>query len=247
MKNVFKKISVAMMAVLSVTATNAVELPFDVEAPSWTMYAEYVGDGSGVNIRQQPSTTAARMVVNWNKVDNFQVPLCWFSHWSKATPKSPIESVPFKESAPIISERDGWLQLYGIGPKFSNGWVSAKFCVKKPIKPFTEFDNVQTIERNGEKYAIRLIYDGLDDYAEIYVGKYINGFLVAPYVYTAQCSTSQNGKVYLEDDCLFYPREENDTECSDNEPNIKNFSDRMIDYIISKATPMAHPEIWYGE
>lgn len=245
MKNVFKKFSVAMMAVLSATATNAAQLPFDVEAPSWTMLAECTTEG-GVNIRQQPSTTAARLVYDENNMDMED----WSADgafWSKATPTGTIHPFTFDYSAPIIMEKNGWLQLYGIGPNGTSGWVSAKYCKKTPIKPFTGSDYDRFIEHNGQKYVITIEFNEMTREVKFYVGKMAKGFIVYPYSYTPKngYDYSKNGKTYLENDCLYFPN--NSEGYMPPMPDPKKLSDNSINYLIRKATPMSRPWIQYGE
>lgn len=240
MKSILKKVTVAAIAVLTASTAYAVVLPFDVEAPKWTMVAECETEG-GINIRQQPSTTAARTVVDESNIDDYDIPLCEYTYWSKAPARGSVSVYTFQGEAPIVSEKNGWLELYGIGPKNGNGWVSAKFCKKRAVVPFTNPEFVRVFENGGQKYAVNVDCNEMTGILTFYVGKYVNGFLVCPYAFVASgYNYSENGKTYFEGDCLYFTRAEDEYT-----PNASKLPQNVIDYIIRKATPISTPKILF--
>lgn len=242
MKSILKKVAVAAIAVMSASTAYAVVLPFDVEVPKLTMVAECYSE-DGINIRQQPSTTAARMVYDGNKVDLLDIPFCMcaeHAYWSKAPARGSIAVHTFQGKAPIVSEKNGWLELYGIGPKYGNGWVSAKYCKKRAIKPYN-LENFRVIEKNGQKFAVVMEITEMLLTLKFYVGKYVNGYLVCPYVYeVSRYNHSENGKIYFDDDCLYFPPTDDESI-----PNTSEYPQDAIDYIIRKATPLSTPKILF--
>lgn len=241
MKSILKKVAVAAIAVLSASTAYAVVLPFDVDVPKWTMVAECYSEG-GINIRQQPSTTAARTVYDENKVDDYDIPLCEYTYWSKSPARGSVSVYTFQGEAPIVSEKNGWLELYGIGPKHSNGWVSAKFCKKRAIKPYTCYpDYFRTIEKNGQTFGVDVECNEMDGTVTFYVGKLVNGFIVCPYAFfVPSYNYSENGKTYFDGDCFYFTRAEDEYT-----PRASKLPQDVVEYVIRKATPLSTPKILF--
>lgn len=69
-----------------------------------------------------------------------------------------FSSFDYGQTAPVKQESNGWLLLSGIGPKFTPGWVSAKFCTVGVAGKLTEAelqrnDNVRVWKVGNDIYA----------------------------------------------------------------------------------------------
>lgn len=175
---------VALVATL--LAGYAAPPTFTVEAPAWHKLAMSKSD-EGVNIRKSPSTTAPKLVYDENKIDNYQIPLQFFAHWSSATKLGDgVYPLKLVELTPVVGEKNGWLELANVGPQMKeNGWVSARYCdVVTPGSVFPgEYgtDNFMWLKSDDGNYAIYCTYDEMDGYGAFYVGREIDGMMVFPY------------------------------------------------------------------
>ena len=189
-----KKIIFLIAATLSIMLTNVAEA-FTVEAPKWKKIA--IATTDGVNIRQEPSASSPRLLVDWEKVDNYQVPVNYFGYWSSATPKGSVEAISFSGPSPVVTERGEWLEILNAGPKCdTNGWVNSKFCKVVTPTPITssntaQFNNFNLISsEQDEVFGLYAICDAeMDKYAVFYLGKLIDGVVVAPY--SLYCNTAE--------------------------------------------------------
>lgn len=165
--------------------TKGIKIKFDAEAPTWKTVACTV-DGKEINIRNACSPKAARPIVDENKIDNFQEPVKYFAFWSTAAPKKDQYALMFGgyEYAPVISEKNGWLELLGIGVKGENGWVSAQYCQKYDLQKITRDDlkeNYDMYLNLSGDYVIGKYFSEMDEYVQIDFGKLVNGVVVFPY------------------------------------------------------------------
>lgn len=161
-------------------AAAAAEFPFEVVAPKFSKIA-YTKAMGGINIRQFPSATAPRMLYDEAKIEDFETPLSVCGYWSTERPAGTVKAGTFSGPEAVVSEKDGWLEISGIGANGVNGWVSAKYCEIEPIKPLEAEGELLVMDIDGAQYGIYMGYSEMDDYAECYVGRMVDGILVCPY------------------------------------------------------------------
>lgn len=182
-------------------AAAAAEFPFEVAAPKFNKVA-YTETEGGINIRQSPSATAPRMLYDEAKIDDYEIPLTVYGYWSSARPAGSVMAATFSGPEAVVSEKDGWLEIAGIGPKGVNGWVSAKYCKLEPLRPLESDDNLLLMNIDGGRYGLYMSYSEMDDYAEFYVGRMVDGILVCPYVLVIDIVNrpDENGSALYQDE-----------------------------------------------
>lgn len=188
-----RKIFSIIVAISSLMATSVVQA-FTVEAPKWDKLA--ITTTEDVNIRKEPTASSPRLLVDWEKVDNYQIPINYFAYWSSSAPQGSVNPISFTGPVPVVSEKDGWIEVLNAGPKCeTNGWVNAKFCKIVRPNPITlenteQFNNFSLIPSGpDEVYALYALCDAeMDNNATFYLGRLINGVIVAPY--SLYCSSA---------------------------------------------------------
>lgn len=169
------------LLVSSVGISSAVTLPFEVDKPEVRLvYSE-----NGVNVRQQPSASAKKMIYMEEEAD-FGASEIDVAKWSSTVPRGYV-SLQFYGPAPVVKESAGWYEIKDLAPQNQgNGWVSAKYC-----KPFTPSPLVYP-ETYGMQNSFRwidndyaIVWESAGgsslDFVIIYIGKVVDGWLVCPY------------------------------------------------------------------
>lgn len=228
-----------------------IEFPFEVKAPEWKAFASCTVN-SGINIRQLPSAESPRAMVNHRKITDMGIPLILYANWSAAKPGGQLESLKFREQAPVIDERDGWLKLYGIGPKMADGWVPARYCrlmsaaqCLKPIKDLLQ-NGYNYREINGGDYGIYMeadleMYQGVD----IYIGKFVGDYFVCPYYLYAslEISSQKNGLTRGAGSSWILSVTK---PCDSEDFSFNDIPEDMIMKIIQNAGKLETPTVFYN-
>lgn len=183
-----------LVSIATLLSVNAAPKSFTVQAPNWSKVAVCDTEG-GINIRKSPSTSAPRYVSRCDDPEEY-----WniTNLWSSTPIKKNEQIITFNGTAPIVSEHNGWYELYGIGPQGENGWVSAKFCeVEQPraLKP-GQNNTIDFVwlssSAEGGNYAIYCKYEEMDGFSTFYIGRESNGILVCPYIYCSNANYDPN-------------------------------------------------------
>lgn len=175
---------------------------FNVEAPRWTKLAVSTSD-DGVNIRKGPSTATPRLVYNESKIEDYETPLLYYGYWSATAPKGSIQAIKFTGPNAVVGEKNGWYEVQNMGPRGeSNGWVSAQYCdlvTPEPIKPGSTNGATNFIWLNNDNsadgdYGMYMNFDEMNGMATFYIGRLVNGVLVAPYQLICENAIFDNSK-----------------------------------------------------
>lgn len=224
------------LCAIVVSLTASAQIPFDVKAPEWTQLAR-PNNESGINIRKSPSATAARPMVNWRNVDNYECPLKYFAYWSTAAPKRDVEPVMLTEAAPIVGESNGWLELEGIGAKGENGWVSAKLCSRLTPQPIS----VSELENNPYRRVIRKDQDVyvltlepvMEPEVQFSLGKLVGNYIISPYCFNVDNMQGRTTGLIRENENLYFVTLPQNMDEYGN-PTLRGVPDSVIDDIISR-------------
>lgn len=256
-----KKTILALAVALSSLGCAAVTFPFNVTAPTWNEVAECTTEG-GVNIRKAPSTTAPKLVYNEAKIEDFETPLKYLAYWGSRTGGN-IHAVTFNGIAPVVSIKDGWIELLKEGPKNeSNAWVSSKYCKVTEITPIRASSNPaspQVLFFNIEEnvYAIYLETDEMNGEATFYIGKVADGKIVCPYAYTCEyydCVSNESDSPSISKNQFgsycYYATKKGQTEIIGEygeyyTPNISKLPAETLDFVIKQAKPLDSTTIIY--
>lgn len=242
--------------VSAVGAIAQVPADFEVPTPKYSKIVTCTADG-GVNVRKTPSTTAPKLVYNAANVDNFQIPLAYYSYWSTGKTGGDILATTFYGNGPLVKETAGWYEVADIGAydkkteSLTNGWVSARYCSLTDVVPITS----QVIEENpwslrsinGGQYVIYANIDLMDGFAEFYVGKIVNGQLVCPYQLCVNTFEKVDGPTTFDKfDENSYNLHINAAECDDElAPSLPVLKDTTIRTILQKAQKLPKPFVVY--
>lgn len=194
-----KKIFVIAAMATALAATAAVPRDFTVSAPKFNKVVRSIAE-DGVNIRKAPSTTAPKAVYNESKIEDYEAPVQTYTYWSTGKTGGSIYADKFQGPAPLVSESDGWFEVYGIGPAndaFHNGWVSAKFCTASDVVPITSqtvADYATELRSLGNGLMIYYVADPMNGECSFYVGRLAGGQLVCPYLLYAVAIEETSGK-----------------------------------------------------
>lgn len=137
----------------------------------------------GINIRKSPSTSSPKAVYKWNDIDDYQVPICTFTYWATSTPSKNIgDADKFIGCGVIVNEQGDWLEIKGIGPQSSNGWVSAKYCNVVTPSPIDETylkqnPNIYSYRKGGKVHIVYMDSNEMDACVTFYIGNLIDGKL----------------------------------------------------------------------
>ena len=179
-----KLISVALLVIFSFSVYAAPPV-FSVTAPSWNKVA--VPQTDGINIRKYASSTAPKLMYDEMKIEFFDTPVIYYAKWV-SKPSKYMVAIPYDAPMPIISEKNGWYEVLHCGPSYKeNGWISAKYAKVENIEKITASnlpkDRIGWIDRGEDGiYMINLEYNDMDGSAIFYVGRLIDGVVVAPYI-----------------------------------------------------------------
>ncbi|MDE6742151.1 MAG: hypothetical protein K2J58_07455 [Muribaculaceae bacterium] len=159
--------------------------------------------------------------------------------------------------APIISEQNGWYELYGIGPNESNGWVSAQYCETiqpKPLRP-GQYNTVDFVwlknsgDADGGNYAIYCDYNDRYGTAVFYVGREINGILVCPYRICCQSEykSDKTPGIYVDNsgEVIHYYFTYGDNESTPLGFDLSKFSVKALESIVDAAEKADKPAYVY--
>lgn len=195
-----KKLALLLSLGVASVAFGQVPADYNPAAPDWTKVA--LSDKS-INIRQSPSTTAAKLMYNGNDIEDYDVPLMEYAVWSTRAATRGWEVMPFSGPAPIMAEKNGWYQLAGEGAGYTPGWVSAKLCTTAAIVPVSRKDApnsefLRWLDGEYQGFVIRGFVNSVNDDCTLCIGKLVDGFVVYGYeFYTADVITSPTGKTKL--------------------------------------------------
>lgn len=238
-------------AIASSAVAFAAPKVFNVSAPTWKKIA--VATTDGVNMRKAPSTSAPRLIYDEADIFDFQIPLNYYAKWTTVAPKGTQYAISFSGPAPVVSEKDGWVELLKAGPKCEeNAWVSAKYCniitpapISYPVK--RKLPTYTMIDRGADGiYCVYVSYDEMDSYAEFYVGRLINGIVVAPYkLDCAVANVDDNKKPGIYKNGDNYEFSFTSAMITDYLPDINKMAPAMIEDIINFATKSTTDAIIY--
>lgn len=250
-----KKLYLLFVSAATFFSIYAAPKSFSVQTPNWSKVAICDTEG-GINIRKSPSTSAPRYVSRCDDPYEYWITT---EFWSSSSLKKNEHAVTFSGIAPIISEQNGWYELYGTGPNSDNGWVSAKYCeVEEPraLKPGQyNTSNFVWIKNNsdGGNYAIYCEYEEMDGYSTFYVGRESNGVIVCPYVFASNAHYEPNETpgakiIHRNDDGEEWTMTAftyGDKETTRNGFDLSKFSVKALESIIECAEEMEKPVYVY--
>lgn len=239
---IMKTILIVAAVVLSFSALAAVPEKFEVTAPRFTEVVKCEAE-TGVNIRKTPSATAPRAVYNEAKIEDYDVPVQYYTYWSSGKTGGSIIADKFTRIAPLVSETKGWYEIYGRGPvmneTFQNGWVSAQYCTKSEIRPITISvinENAQNLRSVGNDMVIYYVADMMNDEYSFYIGKLTEGQLVCPYLFSISGIEETSGETCFKANeygvMLMYC---NSSEKDFEGPVLEKLSDATIRQILNHA------------
>lgn len=143
----------------------------------------------GVNIRKSPSATAPKAIFSYDDITDYQAPLSTFTRWATSVPAG-YEADKFVGPGIVAARTDGWIEVEGIGPKGTSGWVSAKYCKVSSPRPITsgfirECGTIYSRKMaNGEIYCLVMEPNEMDGEVHFYGGMLSDGKIVCPdYLY----------------------------------------------------------------
>lgn len=243
-----KKLIVCLALLLAgVLSSMAITFPFSVNAPKFKGIAVSTAE-DGVNIRKSPSATAPRLIYDESKIEAYDVPATFYGFWSSAPLKRNQSAIKFYGPNLTVNEQDGWLEIWNIGPKNEqNGWVSAKYCKMIPLRPVTpanypnneNFIWLNVAEDDQGLYALVKNYNEMDDCADFYVGRVVNGVVVCPYsLYNVNCQYEESATCRLEKggySCTLYFNSKQSADIGGFKLNY--VPSNVIQDIIQMATP----------
>ena len=200
---IMKLLLTAVAAFASMACLAAVPENFEVAAPKYSRFVKCNSE-DGVNIRKSPSASAPRALYNEAKIEDYDVPVQNYLYWSSGKAGGSIYAHKFTDVAPLVSEPDGWYELYGVGPlangSFQNGWVSAKYCSVSEVKPITQqviSESPALLRSAGGDKVIYYDADIMNGEYTFYVGKIADGQLVCPYSFNVPSVEETSGKTYF--------------------------------------------------
>lgn len=242
-----KKIFVIAAMATALAATAAVPRDFTVSAPKFNKVVSSTAE-DGVNIRKAPSTTAPKAVYNEAKIEDYEAPVQTYTYWSTGKTGGSIYADKFQGPAPLVSESDGWYEVYGIGPAndaFHNGWVSAKFCTASDIVPITSqtvADYATELRPLGNGLMIYYVADPMNGECKFYVGRLAGGQLVCPYLLYAEGIEETSGKTTIkknEYESLIIRC--NPAEKDSDGPLLEKLTDSTLQQILEMASKTDRP------
>lgn len=134
----------------------------------------------GLNIRQQPSATSAKLVYRDEDADFGASPQD-VAFWSKTALRRGELALKFFGPVEVLAESNGWYQIE-VGDK--KGWVSAKYCtevIPEPITPGFVNENaagMKWYEKDGQHRAVIMDYVGDAGSVKFYWCQLVDGLLV---------------------------------------------------------------------
>lgn len=189
-----KKFILFIAGIISTQYIDAQVLPFEVEIPN----VKFIRSKNGVNIRQQPSVNAKKLIMDNNEDSEYGLGNL---KWSSSLPRG-YKALQFKNGV-SFKEQEGWFFIENIGPLETglDGWVSARYCetfFPEPINYLkTNYDGdcyrptikwiSGTKEYKSGEYV--LILEGGDDVwvpINIYLGKLSDGIIICPFVFPVE-------------------------------------------------------------
>lgn len=245
-----KKIFLTALASIFSLSMFAAPPVFSVKAPTWTQVA--VPQTDGLNIRKYPSTSAPKLMYDEMSLEDYDTPVIYFAKWV-SKPTKYMVTIPFDAPMPIISEKNGWYEVWHCGPSFKeNGWINAKYAKAQHIQRLSS-SNLPTerfawIDRGDDGiYMIDLQYNDMEGSAVFRIGRLIDGVVISPYM--LDCPTTayeENGKPQLRKNNDYFEFVYNKA-CSspdyEYDPMASKLSQELLEEIIKYAEPA--PEAVY--
>lgn len=236
-----------IITVCSLASAAAVK-PFEVNAPAWKQLAT-TGSATGINIRQSPSATAPRLMYDEMDMPDYQTPIAEYAKWSDRKPGGTFMARTFMagEYCPVLKNENGWIQLAGIGPNYTPGWVSAKYCSLSDIAPITK----EQIDSSGEflplngndsGYIIYMIADEMEEMATFYIGKALDGKIICPYILPLAIESASGSTTSISDNRLLLSSVHGQEDLP-TLPDLRKLPSGLIDMITSGATALEHPVV----
>lgn len=245
------RLSIAGAALAIAAGAAGVELPFSVEAPSWTEYAAAAeAPDKPALLRQSPSAQAQVAIYDESTTINPDGTVTDGLRWASASASDHAARALLTGFAPVAEKQDGWLRLAGAGPQGSDAWVDASTVATDKITPLGEYDRVVVMDSDDGTYGIYGDYDEMDDAVTFYVGRFSGGFLVCPYVLQIgaidRTGTSPADAGLMEDEGMLSLVLTPSMTADDEGPLMTVFSDDLLNDIIDAAEAAPRTEILYG-
>lgn len=237
---------------IALAATAEVTFPFEVTTPTWTKIAQGTSE-KGANIRKSPSATAPRLMYNEYQIA-MDCPAIPQSQWSTRPVKGNWLAATFGsyDTAPVLSEKDGWVQLDLSCPHLGPGWVSTKYCIVTDIKPITRQNAgvcVKFLDGDKSDYFIDVEMNDMESEITYTIGKLVNGLMISHYMLCTTWHSSEynNGKVGIYQDENGMPGTYWYTEPDANYNYVylhaSELTPEMISAILKYAEPMENGNI----
>ncbi len=116
-----KTLIAAFMAVVAFTASAQVPADLTVKIPDWKQVAFFRVRCARVRIRRRQARPHSVFIIP-STFDGEGSPTK-VAYWGKAA--KGLRELRFSGSTPVVGKTAGWLNLYRVGPKHSDGWVMA--------------------------------------------------------------------------------------------------------------------------
>lgn len=235
-----KRILIAgFMAAVAVTASAQVPADLAVKIPDWKQVA--FSRAEDARVYKTASNAAPFCVYNPKSFDGEGSPTK-VAYWGKGG--NGLHELRFRGTTPVVGQTTGWLNLYRVGPKQSNGWVMANVvnvADKVDITPQLIAEEPGLKDFYG--LTVFMLYHADEQTADIFFGRLDNGMLGFPYaVETVTFSDSEDGKCSLgENDDYVYINLTPEQKGQGGVPVMKLIPDDVIAQLADMAQPVERP------
>ncbi|MEE1222757.1 MAG: hypothetical protein UHL07_04370 [Bacteroidaceae bacterium] len=215
------------------TAQAQVTVPFDVPSPVWKGLVEpAIPQENEPCIFRNPSDSSDVLVLNFESESLRWKPI--------ADPLEDGEYVTMERPFLIKGAEGGWtnIELWDEGEDWS-GWVPTEGLVNVSMYPLCDKDLAHLFyilmwESEGETYVITAL--GSEREPDFYVGKFKNGYVVSPYVFSVKSNPGMKRQGIF------------DEVLTASESEMKNLTPAGVEYILQHAKPLKGGcyLVWYG-
>ncbi len=238
-----KRILIAgFMGAVAVTASAQVPADLTVKIPDWKQVA--FSHAEDARVYKTASSAAPFCVYNPKSFDGEGSPTK-VAYWGKAA--KGLRELRFSGSTPVVGKTAGWLNLYRVGPKHSDGWVMANVV---NVADKVDITSQLIAEEPGLKdfygLTVFMLYHADEQTADIFFGRLDNGMLGFPYaVESVTFSDSEDGKCSLgENDDYVYINLTPAQKGLGGAPVMKQIPDDVIAQLADMAQPVKRPLVF---